>query len=78
MSIKEKYEQVNIDKEITSVEFKEGDIILTLNYDMNIIMNTEDIEYKLSFLKSILREIPGKVGTIDMTVDNPIFSDTTK
>lgn len=72
-NIKEEYDKTKIDKIITSVEFKEGDIILTLNHDVNVIMNLEDIGYKLSFLKSILVEITNEAGTIDMTVDNPIF-----
>lgn len=78
MSIKEKYDEIGIDKQITSVEFKEGNVILTLNYDINVIMATNEIAYKLSFLKSILGEIVGKAGTIDMTIENPIFSESIK
>jgi len=78
MVIKEKYEQTNIDKEITSVEFKEGNVILTLDQDINVILNMNELEYKLSLLKSILNEISGKAGTIDMTIVNPIFRETIK
>ena len=72
-NIKEQYDKTGFDKVITSVEFKEGDIILTLDHDINVIMNLEDIGYKLSLLKSILLEITNEAGTIDMTVENPIF-----
>lgn len=78
LNLKEKYDETNIDKEITSVEFKEGNIVLTLNYDINVIMNTQEVGYKLSFLKSILNEISGKAGTIDMTIENPIFRENIK
>jgi len=78
MYIKEIYDNSGIAKEITSVEFKEGDIILTLNHDINVVMSMDEIEYKLNFLKNILDEIPGKAGTIDMTVDSPIFRETLK
>ena len=69
----DKYAKENISKKITSVEFNEGDIILTLDYDIDVVMNTNDVEYKLNLLKSILDEINGKVGTIDMTIENPIL-----
>lgn len=76
--IEEQYNKTGIDKEITSVEFKEGNIILTLNHDMNVILNMNETGYKLNLLKSILAEIPGKAGTIDMTVVNPIFRESIK
>ncbi len=74
----EKYSKENISKKITSVEFNEGDIILTLDYDIDVIMDTTEIEYKLNLLTSILDEINGKVGTIDMTIENPIFAESIK
>ena len=74
----DKYAKENISKKITSVEFNEGDIILTLDYDIDVVMNTNDGEYKLNLLKSILDEINGKVGTIDMTIENPIFAESIK
>lgn len=74
----DKYAKENISKKITSVEFNEGDIILTLDYDIDVVMNTNDVEYKLNLLKSILDEINGKVGTIDMTIENPIFAESIK
>ena len=74
----DKYAKENISKKITSVEFNEGEIILTLDYDIDVVMNTNDVEYKLNLLKSILDEINGKVGTIDMTIENPIFAESIK
>ena len=76
LDIMEKYSNVNIDKDITRVEFKEGDIILTLDYDIDVILDGQDVEYKLNLLKSILNEINGKVGIVDMTIDNPIFTES--
>lgn len=78
IEIKEKYDKENIDKLITSIEFKEGKIILTLNHDINVIINNEDLSYRLNFLKKILAEIPGKAGSIDMTITNPIFRENIK
>ncbi|MBR6614336.1 MAG: FtsQ-type POTRA domain-containing protein [Clostridia bacterium] len=74
----DKYSKQNISKKITSVEFNEGDIILTLDYDIDVIMDTNEVEYKLDLLRSILDEINGKVGTIDMTIENPIFAESIK
>ncbi len=74
----DKYSKANISKNITSVEFNEGDIILTLDYDIDVIMDTNEVEYKLNLLSSILDEINGKVGTIDMTIENPIFAESIK
>lgn len=78
IAMMDKYAKENISKKITSVEFNEGDIILTLDYDIDVVMNTNDVEYKLNLLKSILDEINGKVGTIDMTIENPIFAESIK
>ena len=78
IAMMDKYTKENISKKITSVEFNEGDIILTLDYDIDVVMNTNDVEYKLNLLKSILDEINGKVGTIDMTIENPIFAESIK
>ena len=72
------YSNTSIDKKITSVEFKEGDIILTLDYNLDVILEYTDVEYKLNLLKSILNEINGKVGIIDMTTHNPIFTESIK
>lgn len=78
LDIIDKYSKTDIDKKITSAEFKEGDVILTLDYDMDVILDLQDVEYKLNLLKSILNELNGKVGTIDMTIENPIFTENIK
>lgn len=70
------YEKSGIEKEITHIEFKNQNIILTLNYDINIILNDEDLDYDINFLKSILEKIEGKAGTVDMTKDNPVFTES--
>lgn len=70
------YEKSGIGKEITNIEFKEKNIILTLNHDINVILNDKDLDYDINFLKSILERIEGKAGTIDMTKENPVFTES--
>lgn len=74
-NVNEAYKKSGIQKNITSVEFKQNNIILTLDYDINIILDEEDLDYNLNFLKSILEEIYDKAGTIDMTKPDPIFTE---
>lgn len=70
------YEKAGIAKEITNIEFKEKNIIFTLNHDINVIFNDKDLDYDMNFLKSILERIEGKAGTIDMTKENPVFTES--
>lgn len=70
------YVKSGIEKEITNIEFKDTNIILTLNHDINIILNDEDLDYDINFLKSILEKIEGKAGAIDMTKENPVFTES--
>ena len=77
------YEQVNkvytncgIEKEITNIEFREQNIILTLNHDLSVIFDKKDLDYNMSLLKKILEKIEGKAGTIDMTKVDPIFTES--
>lgn len=70
------YEKSGIEKEITNIEFKNRNIILTLNHDINVILNGNDLEYDINFLKGILEKIEGKAGTIDMTKENPTFTES--
>ena len=77
------YENVNkiyitsgIEKEITNIEFKKSNIILTLNHDLNVIFDDSDLDYDMNLLKSILEKIEGKAGTIDMTEVNPVFTES--
>ncbi len=78
LEINKIYAKTGIEKKITSVEFKEGDIILTLDQDIDVVMDKQDTEYKLNLLRSILNEINGKTGEIDMTIENPIFKENIK
>lgn len=70
------YKQYNVEKEITNIEFKDKNIILTLNHDINVILTDNELDYDISCLKSILEKIEGKAGTIDMTKDNPVFTES--
>lgn len=70
------YEKNGLEKQITSIEFKDKNIILTLNYDINVVLNDKDLDYDINFLKSILEKIEGKAGTIDMTKENPVFTES--
>ena len=70
------YEKIGIPKQITNIEFKEKNIILTLNHDVNVIFNDQDLDYDMNFLRSILEQIEGKAGTIDMTKENPVFTES--
>ena len=70
------YMTSGIEKDITNIEFKERNIILTLNHDLNVILNDQDLDYDISFLKSILEKIEGKAGTIDMTKVDPVFTES--
>lgn len=70
------YDKVQIQKEITNIEFKDTNLILTLNHDVNVILNNEDLDYDINFLKSILEKIEGKAGIIDMTKENPVFTES--
>lgn len=72
------YEKASIGKEITNIEFKEQNIILTLNHDINVILNDRDLDYDINFLKSILETIEGKAGTVDMTKENPVFTESVR
>ncbi len=70
------YIKSGIEKEITNIEFKDKNIILTLNHDINVILNDQDLDYDMNFLKGILEKIEGKSGTIDMTEENPVFTES--
>jgi len=64
----------NIDSKITSVKFENSKIILTLDYKTEVVTEVFDnLQYKMKFLKEILKEVSGKSGRIDLTLDNPTF-----
>lgn len=69
------YNKEEIQANITSVEFKNSYVFLNLNEKLSVkIKDNNELEYKISLLKEILKEIEGKTGSVDMTQDNPIYS----
>lgn len=66
--------EAEIESKITSVKFENSKIILTLDYKTEVVTEVfENIEYKMKFLKEILKEVSGKSGRIDLTLDDPTF-----
>ena len=64
----------NIDSKVTSVKFENSKIILTLDYKTEVVTSvSENLDYKMKFLKEILKEVAGRGGRIDLTLDNPTF-----
>ena len=73
--IKDVYDKTEIDAKITSVEFIGNEVIITLNDKLNVkVKDNIELEYKISFLKTILKEIGVVSGTLDMTQENPTYS----
>lgn len=73
-TIYEAYLVSNIASKITSVQFENSKIILTLDYKTEVVTEVfNNLEYKMKFLKEILKEVSGKSGKIDLTLDNPTF-----
>lgn len=70
----EKYKKNKIQKEITSIKFENDTITLILEYNLGVIFEEKDLDYDMSILSDILKEIEGKEGTIDMTKPDPIFT----
>jgi len=72
--IHEAFLNSGIDAKVTSVKFQNSKIILTLDYKTEVVTEVfENLEYKMKFLKEILKEVSGKSGKIDLTLDNPTF-----
>lgn len=75
LRVYEVYMANNVGKDITSVTLSQSNVILTLNNELDIkISYASDLSYKISFLKSILKQVDGKTGSIDMTAEDPIYS----
>ncbi len=73
-TIYQEYLNAKIDMKVTSVKFQNSKIILTLDYKTEVVTEvSENLEYKMSFLKEILKEVAGRGGRIDLTLDNPTF-----
>ena len=74
--IKKQLENYEIAGEITKVNFSNSLTIIKLDDKLNIVFaNDSNFGYKVSFLKGIIEQNGGIVeGTINMSVDNPVYS----
>ena len=70
------FEKYQINGKITRLNFENSLTTITLNDKLNIVfLNDTDIDYKMSFLKSILEKIgEDSSGVINMTVSDPVYS----
>lgn len=75
-TIKKQLQNSEIPGNITKVNFSNSLTIITLDDKLNVVFaNDSNLAYKVSFLKSIIIKNNGMLeGTIDMSVDNPIYS----
>lgn len=73
-TVKAKYDKAKLNKEITSVKFEEDKVELVLEYNLSVVLQEKDLDYKLSLLDDILNEVEGQAGTIDMTKPDPVFT----
>ena len=75
ITVYETYMANNIGKDITSVSLTQSNVVLTLNNVLDIKLNySGNLSYKMLLLKSILKQIEGKSGSVDMTQEDPIYS----
>ncbi len=76
-SIKKEFENFQIEGNITKVNFSNSLTIVTLDDKLNIeFANDSNLSYKVSFLKGIMQKNQNNMeGTIDMSVDNPVYSE---
>lgn len=74
--IKTLLKEYGIQGEVTNVRFNASLTIVTLDGKLKITFaNDSNLEYKVSFLKSIIKNNGGEVeGSIDMSVENPVYS----
>lgn len=74
--IKSLLKEYEIGNEVTNVKFNASLTIVTLDGKLKVTFaNDSNLEYKVSFLKSIIKNNGGEVeGSIDMSVENPIYS----
>lgn len=75
-NIKNLIEQYEIKGNITKVNFSNSLTIISLDDKLKIIFaNDSNLDYKVSFLKGIIQKNGGVVeGTIDMSIENPVYS----
>lgn len=76
-SIKNEFENFQIEGSITKVNFSNSLTIVTLDGKLNIVFaNDSNLNYKVSFLKGIMQKNGNNMeGTIDMSVENPVYSE---
>lgn len=74
--IEKEFKKDEISGKITKVSFENSLTTITINDKLNIIFpNDTDLEYKMVFLKTILKSIAeDSVGVIDMTKTRPTYS----
>lgn len=74
--IKKLLKEYQIGNEVTNVKFNASLTIVTLDGKLKVTFaNDSNLEYKVSFLKSIINNNEGEVeGSIDMSVENPVYS----
>lgn len=75
-NIKQQLQNNEIQGNITKVNFSNSLTIITLDDKLNVVFeNDSNLAYKVSFFKSIIIQNGGMLeGTIDMSVDNPVYS----
>lgn len=76
IKIEKEFKKDEISGKITKVSFENSLTTITINDKLNIIFpNDTDLEYKMVFLKTILKSIAeDSVGVIDMTKTRPTYS----
>lgn len=74
--IKKELESNGIVGNITRVNFANSLTIVTLDDKLNIVFaNDSNFKYKITFLKEIIQRNGGSLeGTIDMSIENPVYS----
>ncbi|MCX8074824.1 MAG: FtsQ-type POTRA domain-containing protein [Clostridia bacterium] len=70
------YEKTGINMPITKLNFENSLTTLILNDKLSIVLpNDTNLEYNMTFLKNIISKLDGDAtGVIDMTKNNPVFS----
>ena len=76
-SIKNEFENIQIEGSITKVNFSNSLTIVTLDDKLNIVFaNNSNLNYKVSFLKGIMQKNGNNMeGTIDMSVEDHVYSE---
>lgn len=74
--IEKEFTKNDISGKITKVSFENSLTTITINDKLSVIFpNDTDLEYKMTFFKTILKNIPDdSVGVIDMTKTRPTYS----